>query len=103
MNKKTIREMEGQIKTLQRENYLLKSQTVARETLGQKEFSSMEHDFKKDRDTENRVRDKEKQLDITRQKVGFLEAEIGRLQTQVSTQSILELEAQDLRIQNRRL
>lgn len=46
-NKKTIRDMELQIKTLQRENYLLKSQSVARDTLGQKEMADMEHEFKK--------------------------------------------------------
>lgn len=40
---------------------------------------------------------------MARQKVGFLEAEIGRLQTQISTQSILELEVQDLRVENRKL
>lgn len=71
--------------------------------MGQREIANIEHEIKKERDAETRARDKERQLEIARQKIGFLEAEIGRLQTQISTQSILELEAQELRTENRRL
>jgi hypothetical protein len=101
-NKHTISEFESQIKSLQRDNYLLKQQAISKESLSRKEIIEMEHEKKKEQGAEARLREKQRELEFAKEKNGFLEAEVSKLQIQLSAKN-QDQEVNDLRAENRRL